>query len=114
MVGIENLKKVASAIIGLGMQLEKSTADGFQLTDIFSFIPVLSEIPGLLQNKRVIVDEFKDLTPEENAQLVTFIEQNFTLNNKRTEQVIEAALETAVSILNLIEKLKAQPTVVVV
>lgn len=108
-LGIENLKKVVGTLITLAQTAETSLADGFQTSDLFAFIPVLSGIPDLLKNKDAIVQEFKDLTADETKELVDYVEQNFTIANKKVEDIIVAALDAGVSLFILVEKIKGTP-----
>lgn len=107
MLGIENLKKAAKLGVSFGMQIEASAKDGFQVSDLFSFIDEVAQIPDVVKNKQAIVDEFKDLSPEERTQLVTYIETELVLENKKTEEVIEAGLEFVISVLSLVDKIKS-------
>lgn len=106
MLGIENLKQTAKLLISFGQKIESTTKDGFQVTDLFSFLGELSQIPGIIEHKDDIVAEFKDLTSAERSELVTYIEKELTLENKKTEEIIEASLVTAIAILALVDKLR--------
>mgnify|MGYP003396733825 CR=1 FL=1 len=111
-LGIENLKKAAQLIISFGQKIESTTKDGFQVTDLFSFLGEVSQIPSIIQNKDNIVNEFKDLGASERAELATYIEQNLVLENKRVEKIIESGLQVLIAILVLVDDLKTPKEVV--
>lgn len=106
MFGIENLKKAALLAIQFGQQIEQSSKEGFKITDLFSFVDEIAQLPGVIASKDQIVQEFKDLTSEERAELVAYIETTLTLENKKVEELIEAGLEFLLSLLILVEKIK--------
>lgn len=106
-VGIENLKKASKLLISFGQKIESTSKDGFQIVELFSFLGELSQIPDIFAHKDDIVAEFKDLDATERADLVTYIETELVLENKKVEGIIEAALGLLISLLQLVEKLKA-------
>jgi hypothetical protein len=105
-IGIENLKRAALLAIRFGQQIEESSKDGFKVSDLFSFIDEFAAIPAVVESKQAIIDEFKDLTPQERNELIAYVEAELKLENKKTEEIIEAALGVMISLLTLIEKLK--------
>jgi hypothetical protein len=107
MLGIENLKKAVKFAIDLGEQFATSLADGFQWTDSFSFVDELIQVPGLLKSGKDVVAELKDLDATERQELYDYIKEEFDIADDKVEDVVEQALATAVSVLLLVDKVKA-------
>lgn len=105
--GIENLKKAAKLGVSIGMQIETASKDGFTISDLFGFVGPLSLIPAVVANKNIIVEEFNELSPAELSELVTYVNTELVLENKKTEAAIEAGLQAVIAIINLVEKVKS-------
>jgi len=105
-LGIENLKKAAKLLISFGQKIESTSKDGFQAIELFSFLGEVSQVPDIISHKDDIVAEFKDLDATERAELVSYIETELVLENKKTEEIIEAGLALLISVLTLVEKIK--------
>lgn len=102
----ENLKKVVLLVTKTVSTGEAAFKDGFQWTDIFTFVPELSQIPEIIKNKQALADEVKNLTPADLKDLATYIETNLVLENKKTEDIIESVIEILVSVFALVSKLR--------
>lgn len=106
MLGIENLKKAAFVFISLGKTVETTQVDGFQVTDLLSFLSTFVLVPELAANKNTIVDEFLDLDAAEKSELVNYVNATFDLTNDNTEEVIEKAFEAALSVFLLVDAIR--------
>lgn len=105
----ENLKKVVLIITKMVTTGESAFKDGFQWPDVFSFIPELTQIPEIIKQKDALAAELKALNPVTLRELASFIEASLVLENKKTEDVIEAAIEVLAAVFNLISKVKPVP-----
>lgn len=113
-LGIETLKKASLLGIQLGKAVETSVKDGFTLADLSNFILPLSQLPALLQDKALMVAEFKDLDATERQELLDYVSANLDLENDKLEATIEKGLAVIVSVLDLVTHLKAEPETPVV
>jgi hypothetical protein len=106
-LGIEKLKQVVGLVVAFGQKIESTTADGFQVADLFQFIGEFAQIPDVVKSKDEIMAEFNDLDTTERAELTAFVENSLNLKNKKVEGIIEAAFGLAISILDVVSKIKA-------
>lgn len=102
----ENLKKVVVLITKTIADGENVFKDGFQFTDIFVFIPELSTIPDIIKNGPALADELNNLTAADVKDLQAFIDSSLVLQNKKTEGIVEAVLDVAVAVFNLVARIK--------
>lgn len=105
----ENLKTVLLLVTKLVKDGDLAFKDGFQWTDVFNFIPELTQIPVILKNKEAISAELKSLTPAEIADLGAYLEANLSLSNARVEGIIESVIEIGLAVIDLVVKLKPTP-----
>jgi hypothetical protein len=105
--GIENLKKAVRFAIDLGLQIEKSGKDGFTWSDSFSFIDELLQIPGLLKSGDAILAELRELSAEERQELYAYAVAEFDIENDKVEDVVESALGVGLSVLTLVDAIRA-------
>ena len=89
----QNLKAAVDVLISLGMAVEVSQRDGFQLTDVLAFIPALSFLPAVLKNKAEIVEEFKAMDKASKEVLFADAVAKFSIENARVEKIIEAGFD---------------------
>lgn len=106
-LGIDNLKKAAKLLVSFGKEIETAAKGGFQITDLFGFIDEISQIPEIINNKTAILEEFKDLTAEERSELLEYVKIELVLEDKNLENIIETALVTGISLLALVEAIRA-------
>jgi hypothetical protein len=107
MLGVENLKKLVKFPLDLTKQITDSTADGWQITDLFSFVDELSTIPGIVKNWKETVAELKELDALERAELHAYVVTEFDIPNDKVEVFVENALLNVVSLIALYEQFKA-------
>lgn len=105
-LGIDNIKKAVRLSVDFIKQIEQSTSDGFQITDLFSFVDELSRLPEVIANRNQLVDELKDLSAEERMDLQLFVINEFDIANDKAEAAIESALCLVISLISLITALK--------
>ena len=101
----ENLKPVAKFAIDLGENIAKSLEDGkFSGGEIFSFLPILMGVPGILENKDAIKAEWAARTSESMSELNSYIQSEFSLPNPATEAKIEKGITAIVAVLDLVSE----------
>lgn len=93
-----NLKAAVDVIINLALAVKVSQEDGFQLTDIFAFIPALSALPEVIKNKEGIKSEFESLDKAGKDKLVNDAAAKFSTENQRTEAIIESGFDALVTL----------------
>lgn len=107
-LGTENLKKLIKFGLDITKQIAEALKDGKVSTaEIFSFLPQLMQVPGVVKSWPDIVAEFKDLSTEDRADLHTYFAGEFDIPNDKVEVFIENALLQAISLIKLVEEFKA-------
>lgn len=104
--GIESLKAAVDIAISFPMQAAKTIKGKFKLIYLLAFLDegrMLAEVIGDRDN---IMKEFKDLTPEERAELVEHAKAEFDLPDDVVEVFVENALLWGVSTITLISEAK--------
>lgn len=109
--GIDTIKKDIQLIIDAVKQSEASFSDGFQYTDLFSFVGILSQIPDAIKSKDALVAQVKDLTQDEVAEVLAFVDSQFSIGNKKLEGNIKDGINVVFSLLTFIKGLKAAEVV---
>lgn len=98
-------------VINLGMAVEVSQRDGFQLTDIFAFIPALTALPAVLKDKAAVVAQFKALDKASKEASFAKAAAKFNIANDKVEAQIEAGFDALLSVAVFIQLLTAQEAV---
>lgn len=107
-LGIETIKGDVLFLVNFAKALETAVKNKFAFADDIALLSQLSQLPVLIKGKDQLVAELKDLTPDEQAQLVTFIEANVNLGNAKAEAILDAVLELVPGIWKLIEAFKTE------
>lgn len=105
-LGIENLKTAIHLAIALPVQITKTIKGKFQIFDILAFLDEFRELAEVIKGKKAVLDELKNLSPEERKQLIEFVKDEFDVADDRAEIFIENALSWVDSTLTLIEEAK--------
>lgn len=106
-LGIENLKKLVKFPLDLTNQITDSLSNGWQFTDLFSFIDELASIPGIVKTWKDISAELRDLDLSERQELYAYIVEEFDIPNDQVEAFVEDALKNVVSLISLYERFKS-------
>ena len=107
MLGIEHLKTVAKFGIDLGEKTASILEDGkVSAMEALGYLPVLLSVPGIIEHKDDIVNEFKDLSDAERTELNLYIQEDFDIADDDLEVKIEKSLAAAVAILDLVSAFK--------
>jgi hypothetical protein len=106
-LGIDNLKKLVKFSLDLSEQVVESTKDGWNwLTDPFSFLDELSQVPGVAKSWPAIKAELADLSPAERTELLEYIKSEFDIPDDKVEIFVENALQQAASLITLVEEFR--------
>lgn len=100
--GIENLKAVLQFGLTLGKTLSTDLSDSnLTFPEILGLVAQLGQVSDFVKNKDAIIQEAKDLSVAEVAQLATLVEGGIT--NEKIVGTIENALNILVGVKNLID-----------
>lgn len=109
-LGIDVLQKGVGLVIGTLNKVDEVTQDGWQtLQDSISLFPTLVEVPWLITHGREVVAQAKDVDAVESETLMTFVQDNFDLEDDKLEVIVEKSLKLlkdAASLVALIKKAK--------
>lgn len=104
--GIENLKEVFKWAITLGKTVGDDIKDKkFTFAELLGLLPQFLVVQDLLNKKDDIINEAKDLSLDEIKEMAVIVEGVIT--NAEVVAVIENALNAVVSVIALIEAVKA-------
>lgn len=95
------VKAVLGCLMALGESVDQAKQnDGkFTWTDIFFLVKPLSLAPDAYVQAKQAEQEWKHSTPEQRAEVIQWIKDNFKLSQKnaKTEKHVEAALAIVVN-----------------
>lgn len=75
----------------------KTLADGFQYTDIFSFIPVFSQIPTAITGAENALSWLKDMTDEKKNDLITAVLEKLQDTSEETRNLVKRIVDALAS-----------------
>lgn len=105
--GIESIKFVVSWGLSFVTDMSKALDDGkFKWHEALRFVDDFRKMPKLVENIHNIKDELNDLSSDERAELIFYVQQEFDIDNDKVEQAIEDGIEIALNIWGKIEKYK--------
>lgn len=103
MIGIENIKKAAKAVIKFGVKLQEALEDG-KFTMLEGISIAIGSAPDafeLATNAQELKAEIQDLTKDEVVELVDYVVDELNLDNENVLEIIEAGVELLVALDNL-------------
>lgn len=107
----ENLKLVAKFGIEFGENAARVLEDGkISGTEAFSFLPILMQVPGILDKKAEIKAEWSQRTTESMAELNSWIQGELNLPNPATEAKIEKGVTAILAVLDLVDVFQKKDT----
>lgn len=71
---------------------KRQLKDGFQFTDTFAVIEIYPKLKEVYDDRRVFVQQFLDLTPEESSKVVVELAQRINAPADETKQKITTVL----------------------
>lgn len=105
--GIESLKAAVDVAISFPMQAAKTIKGKFKLIYVLAFIDEFRELAEVVADREMIVNEFKDLSPDERLAIVAHAKEKFDLPDDKVELFVENALSLGVALVTLINEAKA-------
>lgn len=101
-LGIENVKPAIKAAAEIRNVAAAALADGkFTALEAFGFVPVLSQLPAIIQSGPTILAELKDADHVERAELEAYAINELGIAKENVEQFIADALDWAIASLQL-------------
>lgn len=92
--GIQETKELLSFVFSLAEAIKKSNADGdFNWRDGLNFIEPLKRLGPAIDNIEDIIPEVADLDAEEWNELITFVSEQWDLDNSDSEDDISVRIE---------------------
>lgn len=108
MYGIDKLKQIIDTGLGLAATLRTIFQDGkFQLQEIFLLVGNFTAVTEVVKVWPEAVQQFKDMSGEERAELNAYFAAKFDIPNDQVEEFIELALTNVISLVTLYEKFRA-------
>lgn len=110
---MKETKDLLKFLFGLAMAADKAAADGkFGLEDLGVFMAPMADAPAAFTGIKNMGAEFKNLTPEQAAELNVWIKANFDIAEDKIEAAIETGIQIAVQIAALVLTFKKDTVVV--
>tara|TARA_R100001443_G_scaffold98808_1_gene105887 strand:- start:468 stop:818 length:351 start_codon:yes stop_codon:yes gene_type:complete len=92
--GIQETKELLLFVFSLAEAIKKSNADGdFNWRDGLNFIEPLKRLGPAIDNIEDIIPEVADLDAEEWNELITFVSEQWDLDNSDSEDDISVRIE---------------------
>ena len=97
-------------VVRMGCDLASVAAnqlvDGFQFYDIFAVIPVIQQIPAVLDGIGKVPSELRDMDADEAQEIVDLVKDRLDLPNDTAETIAEYALQVILNIAKMMSLLK--------
>ena len=92
--GIQETKELLSFVFSLAEAIKKSNADGdFNWRDGLNFIEPLKKLGPAIDNIEDIIPEVADLDADEWNELITFVSENWDLDNSDSDDDLSERIE---------------------
>ena len=92
--GIQESKELLSFVFSLAEAIKKSNADGdFNWRDGLNFIEPLKRLGPAIDNIEDIIPEIQDLDAEEWNELITFVSEQWDLDNSDSDDDLSERIE---------------------
>lgn len=102
-LSIDNLKRSSKTLVDLAEQIVGASKDGkFSPVDAMGFSNNLVPVISLLSRIGETIDEVKDLDKSESEELRLYIKDEFELDNKVVEEMVEEALDLLWRLVELV------------
>lgn len=103
-LGISEVKDVLGLGLAVG-ELVEALADGVGISDIAKLVGVVRKAPSAVSALKSgkVLPELKDLDAEEKAELKAWAAQEFQLQNHNVEAAVEAGLNVAIDLCDLLK-----------
>lgn len=105
--GIKETKEILFFVFSFTRAMQLAMEDGdFSWTDARHFIEPAKAIMEAADNVSDVIPEIADITPDEMAELVAYVKEEFDIEDDALEAKIESALDAGVELLGMVHKLK--------
>ena len=109
-VGIKETKELLKFVIELAEAIDISLADGeFTFGDITNLVSAMMAAGDGFADINLIPAEMKDLNEAEALELYTYVKDELELDNPKTEEIVECALEIGLKVYQLIQLIREEP-----
>lgn len=109
MAGTKELGEAVKFVCAVASAVADAGADGkVTLGDAAHLIPLLYQLPSALEGLDVAVDEAKDLSSEELAELSQLVKDTLDFEDEHVEEVCEEAVDCVLKIYALVQKIRGQ------
>ena len=107
MFGIAKLKILLVFVITLGESFAQKMADKkISLVEGFGLAMDLRPLPGIIRDRKLLVNEFKGLDTAEKQELIDLVALELDLPNDEVERKIEQGFEFGISMLYWFDSFK--------
>jgi hypothetical protein len=93
MLGTDKLKVAVKLGVALFNQAKESTADGFQVMDVFSFVDELAQLPEVIKSAEDMRAELNDLDMAERQEILALVKEQLNVTDERAEEIVVTALD---------------------
>ena len=108
-----NAKNLLAFVISLGEAIDKATADKkVNMLDVPLLIEPLMKAGPAFSEFQKALDEFKDASASELAELAEFVENDLALRSERTEDLIEESFDVALKLYSIVQAFRSQESVI--
>jgi hypothetical protein len=102
-IGIDNLKEILRFGLGIGNGIGQGLADGrFELAEALTFLPTLTQLPGVIEAAPAAGQEIADLDADEKTELTAIAVAEFDIPQDAAEKRVEDALKLAFAVLEYV------------
>ena len=100
MADYKDLKEALDFALSAAMVIDKNLQDGFQWTDVFSLVPVLSKLPNAIDGIENVADELDALAEDEEgrAALIQYVKDLYDIDDDSAEALVEQGVRAGVEI----------------
>lgn len=88
----KDLQQIIDTVAGAVETGIKQLADGFQYTDIFAFIPVLSSIPEAIKDANNALHYLKDMSEEKEETIVQAVLAKLGNSSEKVQSLVRRVL----------------------
>lgn len=107
MAGTKELGEAVKFVCALASGVAEAAADGkVTLGDAAHLVPILYQLPSALDGLDLAVDEAKDLSAEELAELSQVVKDTLDFDNDELEEVCEEAVDCVLKLYALVQKIR--------
>ena len=109
MAEYKDLKEVLDFSLSTAMVVDESLQDGFQWTDMFSLVPVLSKLPAAIDGIENVASELEKMQADEEgrAALINYVKETYNIDDDNAEALVEQGVRAGLELGILITLIRA-------